>query len=160
MKYCALLVLAAAPLSAQSVGTELFEKEIRPVLVSKCYGCHSSKLKTPMGALVLDTRSGMRQGGKGGAVIVPGDPKASRIIGALNYTDPELRMPPTGKLSDREIAAFAEWIQAGAPDPREDTPAAGGPAPPTARKGMDVETGRKWWAFQPVREMPAPAVKD
>jgi len=162
MKFCALAIVLAAPLSAQSLSNDFFEQEIRPVLVNKCYGCHSSKLKSPMGGLVLDTRSGLRRGGKGGAVIVPGDSKASRLIGALSYTDPELRMPPTGKLSDREIAAFRQWIEAGAPDPREDGPAAGSPAaaPTAAKRGMDVETGRKWWAFQPVREIPAPNVKD
>src|SRR5439155_11497596 len=48
-----------------------------------------------------------------------------------------------------------KWIADGAIDPREDSPAA--PAP---QKGMDLETGRKWWSFQPVREMPAPKVKN
>jgi len=160
MKFCALAIVVAVPLSAQSLSSDFFEQEIRPVLVNKCYGCHSSKLKSPMGGLVLDTRSGLRRGGKGGAVVVPGDAQSSRLIGALKYTDPELRMPPTGKLSDREIAPFTQWIEAGAPDPREDAPAAGAPAPTAAKKGMDVETGRKWWAFQPVREIPAPRVLD
>ena len=27
-------------------------------------------------------------------------------------------------------------------------------------EGMSVEDGRKWWAFQPVQELPAPKVKD
>ncbi|HEV3198899.1 MAG TPA: PSD1 and planctomycete cytochrome C domain-containing protein, partial [Bryobacteraceae bacterium] len=159
MKFWVLL-LVAAPLSAQSVNTEFFEKEIRPVLVNKCYGCHSSKLKAPMGGLILDTRSGLRKGGNGGPVVVPGNPKASRLIGALSYTDLQLRMPPTGKLTDREIAVFAQWIEAGAPDPREDVPPAAAVPPTTAAKGMDVETGRKWWAFQPVLAIPSPTVSD
>jgi len=152
------LLLLATPLSGQSVDAQFFEKEIRPVLANRCYGCHSSKLKSPMGGLALDTRSGLRKGGNGGAIVVPGDAKASRLVAALSYTDPELRMPPTGKLTDREIAAFTQWIQGGAPDPREDV----APATPatTALKGMDVETGRKWWAFQPVVEAPAPKVRD
>jgi hypothetical protein len=159
MKFWVLLLVAPS-LGAQPVNTEFFEKEIRPILANKCYGCHSSKLKAPMGGLILDTRSGMRKGGAGGMILVPGDPKASRLMAALSYTDAELRMPPTGKLTDREIAAFAQWIQAGAPDPREDAPA-GAPTPATsALKGMDLETGRKWWSFQPVREIPTPKVKD
>jgi hypothetical protein len=71
MKSYALAIFLAAPLGAQSLSNDFFEQEIRPVLVNKCYGCHSSKLKSPMGGLVLDTRSGLRRGGKGGAVIVP-----------------------------------------------------------------------------------------
>src|ERR1700687_3713475 len=101
MKVLALLVVVAAPLFAQPGGNELFEKEIRPVFVKQCYGCHSSTLKTPMGGLVLDTKAGVLKGGNGGAVIVPGNPAGSRLMRALNYTDTQLRMPPTGKLTER-----------------------------------------------------------
>ena len=108
-----------------------------------------------MGGLVLDTKSGVKRGGNGGPIIVPGDPKSSRLFGALTYNNTDLRMPPTGKLPDEKIAAFEKWIAEGAPDPREDTPS--GAAPPTsALKGMDIETGRKWWAFQPVAPLPEP----
>ena len=45
----ALTAVTAATLCAQTpAGTEFFEKEIRPVLAEKCYGCHSSKLDSPM----------------------------------------------------------------------------------------------------------------
>src|SRR5947209_46472 len=141
------LALAALPLCAQNPSAEFFEKEIRPVLADKCYGCHSSKLKSPMGGLVLDTKAGVRRGGNGGPILADGDAKSSRLLKALTYNETDLRMPPTGKLPDEKIAAFEKWIAAGAPDPREDAPSTG-PAP-TAKKGMDIETGRKWWAFQP-----------
>src|SRR5579871_2602208 len=98
------------PLQAQSPSVELFEKEIRPVLVEKCYGCHSSKLKSPMGGLVLDSKAGVKRGGNGGPIIVAGDPKSSRLYRALTYNDTELRMPPTGKLPDEKISAFEKWI--------------------------------------------------
>ena len=41
---------AAEPTSEQ---VEFFEKKIRPMLVQKCYGCHNSKMKTPLGGLRL-----------------------------------------------------------------------------------------------------------
>src|SRR5580700_4652899 len=157
---CGLLAFAVGPLCAQTpANAELFESQIRPVLADRCYGCHSSKLKTPMGGLVLDTKAGVRKGGNGGPIVVPGDPGGSRLWKALTYNETELRMPPTGKLPDDKIAAFATWIKAGAPDPRDDAPAGAAPAP-TAKKGMDIETGRKWWAFQPVVALPQPKVKD
>jgi hypothetical protein len=152
------LALAAAPLFAQNPSTEFFEKEIRPVLAEKCYGCHSSKLKSPMGGLVLDTKAGVRRGGTGGPILVPGDPKASRLLKALTYNETDLRMPPTGRLPDEKIAAFEQWIAAGAPDPREDAPA--GAPPVSVKKGMDIETGRKWWAFQPVEPVAQPKIRN
>src|SRR5258708_6124255 len=160
--YLGLLVASSViPLYCQtSAGTELFEKEIRPVLADKCYGCHSSKLKSPMGGLVLDTKGGMKRGGNGGPVIVPGNAASSRLFGALTYNQTELRMPPTGKLPDEKIAAFEKWIAAGAPDPREEGPAGSNAAPATAKKGMDIGTGRKWWAFQPVTPQPQPKIKN
>src|SRR5437016_2021930 len=87
---CAVLILSIGLLPAQNGNSEFFEKEIRPVLADKCYGCHSSKLKSPMGGLVLDTKAGMKSGGLGGPVIVPGDPASSRLLKALTYNDTEL----------------------------------------------------------------------
>src|SRR5437899_3279616 len=152
MQFCLSLCAIALPLHAQAPGADFFEAKVRPVLAAKCFACHSSKLKSPMGALTLDTRAGTRKGGATGPVIVPGKPAESRLLQALRYSDPHLQMPPTGKLSDSVIADFEQWIAAGAVDPREDASAAGQPAAPL--KGMDIETGRKWWSFQPVHEIP------
>jgi len=103
----------------------------------------------------LDTKAGLRKGGMSGPVVIAGRPAESRLLRALSYTDTHLQMPPTGKLPDAVIADFEMWIAGGAPDPREDTPAA-----TTPLKGMDVETGRRWWSFQPAVEKPAPGVSD
>ncbi len=102
------ILIAVCSAQAQSPETEFFEKEIRPVLVEKCYGCHSSKLKSPMGGLILDTKAGLKAGGNTGPIIVPGDPKSSRLIAALGYNLTDLRMPPTGKLPDAKIDAFRQ----------------------------------------------------
>ncbi len=142
---------------AQPPEASLFEAKIRPVMAAKCYACHSSKLKAPMGGLVLDTKAGMAAGGSGGAVIQAGKPNESRLLTALRFTDPHLQMPPTGKLPETVIADFAAWITAGAPDPRT---AASASEATAALKGMTIEAGKKWWAFQPIAELPAPPVKN
>ena len=161
MAYPGLIASFVLPLYCQTpAGMELFEKEIRPVFVAKCYGCHSSKLKSPMGGLVLDTKAGLKKGGNGGPVIAAGSPASSRLLQALTYNQTELRMPPGGKLPDEKVAAFERWIAAGAPDPREDAPESSNAAPAAAKRGMDIETGRKWWAFQPVSPQPQPNFKD
>src|SRR5260370_35830667 len=65
-------LLEYAGLSAQTPDNAFFEAKIRPVLAKNCYGCHSSKLKAPMGALVLDTKSGLSADGGPGPAIVAG----------------------------------------------------------------------------------------
>jgi len=109
-----------------------------------------------MGELVLDIKAGLLKGGVGGPVVVPGKPAESRLLDALRYTDPNLQMPPSGKLADSVIADFERWIAGGAVDPRANA-AAQTTAP---LKGMSLEEGRKWWAFQPVRESGSPKVKN
>lgn len=143
---------------AQTPDNAFFESKIRPVLANKCYGCHSAKLKAPMGGLVLDSRSGMLKGGALGPAVVPGKPSEGHLLKALSYSNPHLQMPPAGKLPDAVIAGFQAWIAAGAPDPRKDAVKAADAAAPL--RGMPVEEGRKWWAFQPVTEKPLPSVKN
>jgi hypothetical protein len=150
-----LLAIFSTALVAQSPDAAFFETKIRPVLATKCYACHSSKLPSPMGGLVLDSRAGVLKGGTLGPAIVPGKPEESRLLKALRYTDPKLQMPPTGKLPETVAADFERWIASGAHDPRVDTAPAAAPL-----KGMSVDEGRKWWAFQPVREQREPRIKD
>jgi Protein of unknown function (DUF1553)/Protein of unknown function (DUF1549)/Planctomycete cytochrome C len=144
-------VLFAAICHAQTPNTEFFEKKIRPILAEKCYACHSSKSKSPMAGLALDTRASVLKGGASGPAIVPGKPEESRLIKAVRYTDSQLKMPPTGKLPDSVIADLEKWVAIGAPDPRQDAPA-------TTRKEIDFEKGKKWWAFQPVKQFDQPEV--
>jgi Protein of unknown function (DUF1553)/Protein of unknown function (DUF1549)/Planctomycete cytochrome C len=134
-----------APIAKEDV--EFFEKSIRPVLVEKCYGCHSAQAKELKGELRLDSRQGIAKGGESGAVITGRDPDQSRLIQAIRWTDPDFRMPPSGKLSAEQIASLERWVRMGAPDPRD---AAATPTPAAGTKQIDLEQGRKWWAFQPV----------
>ena len=80
---------------------EFFEKQIRPVLVEKCYLCHSAKT-TAMADLLLDSKQGLLKGGSRGPAIVPGEPEKSLLLTAISYKNLDLKMPPTGKLSDEE----------------------------------------------------------
>ncbi len=142
VRICAVIFGLASAL----LGDEFFEKKIRPVLVERCYGCHSEKVREPKGGLRLDSREGVRRGGDSGPAIVMGRPEESRLAKAISYTELNLRMPPTGKLPDDVIADFKEWIRRGAEDPRETT------FVESTRKpvGADIERGKKFWAFQPL----------
>ncbi len=141
---CTLLV--GAILSAQSPeGVDYFERHIRPVLVERCYACHSAASPQPMGALRLDTRQGLRAGGNAGPAIDLEAPDRSLLLHALGYED-ELKMPPGGKLPEHEIGRFRAWICMGAPDPR-----GGQLAAETPRLDADH------WAFEAPREPAVPA---
>jgi hypothetical protein len=133
-------------------GAAFFEKKIRPVLVAECYGCHSpERVKKVKGGLALDTREGLRKGGDSGPVIVPGNPSRSLLLKALGHGDPSLAMPPKKKLAAAVVRDFEEWIRLGAPDPR--TGAKG------AYKSLDLEQGRRHWAYQPPKRAAEPMVK-
>ena len=104
---------------------EFFENKIRPVLVEQCLKCHSTeaeKERKLRGGLKLDTRvGGWEKGGDTGPAIVPGKPNEGTLLKSLKYTDPDLQMPPKGKLSDAVIKDFEKWIADGAIDPRGET---------------------------------------
>jgi hypothetical protein len=153
----ALLALSVStPLAAQATDVDFFESKIRPVLAQRCYSCHNSKMAAPKGDLVLDTKEGLLKGGASGPALAPGRPADSRLMKVLSYTDPLVQMPPSGKLADAVLEDFAQWIAKGAVDPRASAPALATASP--QYKGMSLDEGRKWWAFQPVAAHEAPKV--
>src|SRR5262245_21560127 len=93
-----LVALASAPADA---GVEFFEKRVRPVLAENCYGCHGPRKKRA--GLQLDSAGAILRGGDRGPAVVPGKPDDSLLIRAVRYNG-ELRMPPRGKLGERQIA--------------------------------------------------------
>jgi mono/diheme cytochrome c family protein len=154
---------ADAPAPTDPAQIAFFESKVRPLLVEHCYQCHAADAeKGVKGGLLLDSRPGVLAGGELGAVIVPGRPEESLLIKAVGYDDPELQMPPKGKLSGAEIAALTEWVRLGAPDPRTEKPASKGTAKPAgATASMSVEEGRRsLWSVQPLKVVEPPAVKD
>ena len=137
---------------------EFFEKKIRPVLVEQCYLCHSAKTQA-MAELLVDTKAGLLEGGSRGPAITAGSPENSLLIKAISYLDLDLKMPPTGKLSDQQIDDFTEWIRMGVPDPRSES-GAGKAAPAPHKETIDVDQGRRFWSFQPIQDHSPPSVDD
>ncbi|MDB4757137.1 hypothetical protein OAG56_07150, partial [Mariniblastus sp.] len=102
-------------------GIEFFEKKIRPVLVEKCYQCHSGDAKKLKGGLLLEYREQILKGGDSGPAIISGKPADSLLIGSLKWDS--LEMPPSGKLPDGVVKDFEHWVSIGAPWPKsEKTP--------------------------------------
>ena len=146
------LFLTIVPAFAQSPNEEFFETHIRPLFANNCYACHTDE---HMGGLQLDTADHALKGGKSGPVIIPGEPANSLMVKALHY-DARLKMPPTGRLKDSEIADVETWIKNGAVWP---TTTAAAPAPHSAPYTITAEQ-RAFWSFRPISNPPPPIVKN
>ena len=148
------MTAADPPATLKPEAVQFFEKKIRPVLVDRCYQCHSAtaqQKKTLKGGLLLDSRQSIRKGGESGPAIVPGNVKESLLIAAIRHES--LEMPPKSKLPDNVIADFVKWVEMGAPDPRD------GKAIANESK-IDIAAARKFWSFQPLKESTRPDVRN
>ncbi len=143
------LVLAAGGGLAAEPGVEFFEKHVRPVLVEKCYRCHSAGADKVRGGLLLDTRDGLLKGGDNGPAVVPGRPDKGRLLAALKGTGDAKPMPPKEPLPAEVVGRFEAWIRMGAPDPQ--TVAAPGGT-------IDFDRAKSFWSFQPVRDPAVPVL--
>ncbi|MHB9005306.1 MAG: PSD1 and planctomycete cytochrome C domain-containing protein [Limisphaerales bacterium] len=125
---------------AASAATVDFARDVEPLLIKRCSECHGPDQQKA--GLRLDSSAAALKGGKsGGPAIVPGQADESPLFQRVVTTDPDDVMPPKGdRLSERDVAALRNWINAGAVWPETDA--------------------RRHWAFvKPVR--PAlPSVKE
>ena len=139
---CSLILSAIA--NADESGERLFENSIRPVLIETCFRCHGD-LKVS-GGLRVDSREALLKGGESGASIVLGKPQESLLVKAIRRHVDVSAMPPDKEKALRpdQIAAFEVWIQTEAPWPAFST----------------KFEGVKHWAFQPVRDIEPPTVRD
>ena len=156
----ALLILlpgAAAPARAAAAEpspaeAEFFEKEVRPLLVERCWKCHGES--KPRADLRLTSRASLLEGGESGPAAVAGRPDQSLIIRAIRRRG-DLKMPPREKLSGRQIQALTRWVEQGLPWPGDRAPRGTG----RGARFPITEAQRKFWSFQPVRRV-SPSLHD
>ncbi len=146
VKYHFALALAAALVAG--AGTAPAEeridylKQIKPLLAERCYACHGA-LKQE-GGLRLDTAAHAKAGSDSGAVIVPGDVAASRLVERISAKDDSERMPPEGSpLKPEQIATLKAWIAQNAEGPADEQP---------------DRDPREHWSFRPLVKPPVPQV--
>src|SRR5437870_5646169 len=89
------------------------EKEV-PGVLQRCLQCHGPALQ--MSKLNLSTREGMLKGGDHGVALVPGNAEESLIYKRITgEVKPAMPLAPVPALTNEEIAAVRDWINAGAP---------------------------------------------
>ncbi len=155
MLLCSTLGIRGVATTIPPEQIQFFEQHIRPFLSNECYECHGAKKQK--GGLRVDFREGLRQGGDSGPALVPGDAGKSLLIQAITHQHKETQMPKDRpKLAESVITNFVKWVNAGAPDPRDDPPAEAA----TAGVGWEdvARARREWWSFQPLKKSPVPAV--
>ncbi len=143
---CILFANSACAFDAGSI--EYFENNVRPILVKRCYECHSGTSKKLEANLRLDHRSLIIAGGDSGPAIVDGatgttNVSDSLLMQAVRYE--AFEMPPSGKLPDEEIKILQKWINDGAMWPDEPVPEIS-----QVKEAFDLAKRRsEHWAWQP-----------
>ena len=120
-----------------------FERDVAPILQQRCWSCHGAAAQTS--GLDLRTLKSMLKGGSHGPALVKGSAEQSSIYRRIA----DKSMPFGGEgLSETETQIIREWIDAGAPGPREESAAS------------TSEAGQGHWAFQPPMRPEIPTVKN
>jgi hypothetical protein len=147
--------LLTLPVWAQPSGDpDFFEQRIRPIFATKCQGCHGPQ--KAMAGLNLSTAAAFMKGSDRGPIVKKGDAAHSRLIEVTSY-ESAVKMPPTGKLTRAELDDLRSWIAMGAPWPEEKLQTA---VQLVARAGGFTSEQRSHWAFQPIKKVAAPTVRN
>ncbi|MBI1324061.1 hypothetical protein GC170_12865 [bacterium] len=89
-----------------------YQEQVQAIFRNRCNSCHNADKQK--GGLNLESFATTIAGGSSGAVIEPGDPDSSTLLGLVMQTD-EPKMPPNSpKIPDEEIATIRKWIEGGA----------------------------------------------
>lgn len=143
MRRLLVLIACGALVPRISGGEEVdYVTQVKPVLVARCYACHSALRKKS--GLRLDTAAALFEGGDSGPAIVPGNSGESLIVDLITGAS-GMRMPPEedgAALTAEQIALIKKWIDEGAHAPAE-TP---------------LPDPREHWSYHPVERPAVPVV--
>ncbi len=153
--------LAAAPPEEASPETAeqiaFFESKVRPILVEHCYECHATDSESIEAGLLLDSKWGWETGGDSGPALIPHAPEDSLLIEAVKYEENIISgMPPQSKLAAEKIEILEQWIEMGAPDPREKVSGEGNS---TKEKFNLQERYKEHWSWRSIENPQPPEVK-
>jgi uncharacterized membrane protein len=93
----------------------VYEDIIRPILETRCYGCHSKRKQK--GGLRLDDKDFILRGGKNGVVVIAGDVARSELVNRIFLPhENEDHMPPKEKpqLTAAQKDLIKWWVASGA----------------------------------------------
>ena len=102
---------SAAPAAGADSGGLKFSRDIAPILVANCAGCHKQAHRSELNQT---TFAGLLKGGKSGPAIVAMKPEESLLVSRIKGEE-GAKMPPGNRdLSAASIAKIETWIKEGA----------------------------------------------
>lgn len=128
---------------AKSIGDEIeFERDIAPLILSKCVECHQANHRS--GGLSLTAHTEIAAGGDSGPAVNVNDPASSLLIERIQNGE----MPPPQQglshaLSPAEVKLLTAWIAEGMTWPE-------GRILDLFERTSDKRAGRDWWSLQPI----------
>src|SRR4051794_37195683 len=87
-----------------------FNRDVRPILSDRCFGCHGPDAVARKIRLPLDSEAASR------GVLTPGASGQAELVRRITAPSAAVRMPPAYsglKLSDKEIEVLTKWVSEG-----------------------------------------------
>jgi hypothetical protein len=143
-----MMAAQSAEISLPAGSAVEFDRDIRPILMSRCFDCHDSQ--TQQSQLRLDDVTGILRGGDSGEpLFVSGSSSDSLIIQRITAENSPERMPPEGdRVTAEQVNLLRAWIDAGASMPGKQA----------AQDSLKPRTDH--WSFQPVKRPAVPSRGD
>ena len=121
---CGCLVVASIGCSDDSARTSSeidFHRDVRPILVARCIGCHGPSQQ--LGGLRFDDRTFALSGGVSGKRLDQKPAEENELLRRIVSSDPAVRMPKEGgSLDESSVGLLRRWVEAGTPWPDSEKP--------------------------------------
>lgn len=99
---------ATTPAGAQGAAGVSFSKQVAPIILARCGGCH---VRNSRGELSMASYESLMAGNKAGKVVIAGKPEGSVLVDKIEGKE----MPPNGAgIPDAEFTTIKKWIAEGA----------------------------------------------
>lgn len=123
-----------------------FEREVAPILITRCLECHQGR--EPSGELLLTEADGFRRGGKSKTPI------REHLLERVRAGEmPPEKQGESQRLPEAELLVLKGWIESGAPWPT-------GRTLDWFERTSPYRAGRDWWSLQPIERPNVPLLKN
>lgn len=123
-----------------------FEREVAPILITRCLECHQGR--EPSGELLLTEADGFRRGGKSNTPI------REHLLERVRVGEmPPEKQGTSQRLPESELLVLKGWIESGAPWPT-------GRTLDWFERTSPYRAGRDWWSLQPIERPDVPLLKN